>query len=54
MLFASRVVTISARVKKSLRTTVPVHGNEALRIGTLLGILRDIEMSPHDFREHFG
>jgi len=33
----------------SLRTTVPVHGSQTLRIGTLRGILRDIEMSPDEF-----
>ena len=31
------------------RTSVPVHGNQTLRIGTLRGILRDIEMSPEQF-----
>jgi len=31
------------------RTTVPVHGNETLKIGTLRGILRDIGMSPTEF-----
>jgi predicted RNA binding protein YcfA (HicA-like mRNA interferase family) len=30
-------------------TTVPVHGNQTLKIGTLRGILRDIEMSPEEF-----
>lgn len=33
------------------RTTVPVHGNQTLKIGTLRGILRDIEMSPEQFTE---
>jgi predicted RNA binding protein YcfA (HicA-like mRNA interferase family) len=32
-----------------LRTTVPVHGNQNLRIGTLRGILRDIDISPAEF-----
>ena len=32
-----------------LRTVVPVHGNSQLRIGTLRGILRDVEMHPDDF-----
>jgi len=32
-------------------TTVPVHANQTLRIGTLRGILRDIEMSPVKFTE---
>lgn len=31
------------------RTTVPVHGNQTLKIGTLRGILRDIGMSPTEF-----
>jgi len=35
----------------SARTTVPVHGSQTLRIGTLRGILRDIEMSPARFTE---
>ena len=33
----------------NLRTSVPVHGNQVLKIGTLRGILRDIELSPTDF-----
>ena len=32
------------------RTSIPVHGNRALKIGTLRGILRDIEMSPDEFK----
>ena len=32
-------------------TTVPVHANQTLRIGTLRGILRDIELSPTKFIE---
>jgi len=32
-------------------TTVPVHGNQTLRIGTLRGILRDVQMSPAKFTE---
>jgi predicted RNA binding protein YcfA (HicA-like mRNA interferase family) len=31
------------------RTTVPLHSSRTLRIGTLRGILRDIEMSPAEF-----
>jgi predicted RNA binding protein YcfA (HicA-like mRNA interferase family) len=31
------------------RTTVPVHGNQNLKIGTLRSILRDIDMSPIEF-----
>lgn len=33
------------------RTTVPVHGNETLKIGTLRGILRDVNMSPTEFEQ---
>jgi predicted RNA binding protein YcfA (HicA-like mRNA interferase family) len=36
------------------RTTVPVHGNSVLKIGTLRGILRDIEMSPDEFEHLWG
>jgi len=32
-------------------TTVPVHGAETLRIGTLRGILRDVELRPQQFVE---
>ncbi len=32
-----------------VRTTVPVLGNQTLKIGTLRGILRDIGMSPTEF-----
>jgi predicted RNA binding protein YcfA (HicA-like mRNA interferase family) len=32
-------------------TTVPVHGNRNLKIGTLRKILRDVELSPTDFSE---
>ena len=31
------------------RTTVPVHGNQTLKIGTLRSILRDIDPSPAEF-----
>lgn len=34
-----------------LKTTVPVHGNQTLKIGTLRGILRDIEMGTDDFED---
>ncbi len=34
-----------------MRTTVPVHGNRAMKIGTLRSILRDINLSPTEF-EH--
>jgi predicted RNA binding protein YcfA (HicA-like mRNA interferase family) len=33
------------------RTSVPVHGNRPLKIGTLRSILRDIGISPTEF-EH--
>jgi predicted RNA binding protein YcfA (HicA-like mRNA interferase family) len=32
-------------------TTVPVHGNQNLKIGTLRKILRDIDVSPAEFEE---
>jgi predicted RNA binding protein YcfA (HicA-like mRNA interferase family) len=32
-----------------LRTSVPVHGNRPLKIGTLRSNLRDIQISPTDF-----
>jgi predicted RNA binding protein YcfA (HicA-like mRNA interferase family) len=35
--------------KGELRTSVPVHGNRLLRIGTLHGILRDVRLSPKEF-----
>jgi hypothetical protein len=35
--------------KGDLRTTVPVHGMQNLRIGALRGILRDIDISPAEF-----
>jgi predicted RNA binding protein YcfA (HicA-like mRNA interferase family) len=31
------------------RTTVPVHANRPLKIGTLRSILRDIDLPPADF-----
>jgi predicted RNA binding protein YcfA (HicA-like mRNA interferase family) len=37
--------------KDELRTSVPVHGNRSLKIGTLRGILRDIHMTPTEFTE---
>ena len=37
-----------------LRTTTPVHGSRPLKIGTLRGILRDIEMSPSEFAERWA
>lgn len=40
-------------VQETKRTSVPVHGNRALKIGTLRGILRDIDMSPEEFERLF-
>jgi len=35
--------------RQEARTSVPVHGGQTLKIGTLRGILRDIELSAKDF-----
>jgi predicted RNA binding protein YcfA (HicA-like mRNA interferase family) len=35
--------------KDALRTSVPVHGNRDLKVGTLRSILRDIQMTPSEF-----
>jgi predicted RNA binding protein YcfA (HicA-like mRNA interferase family) len=35
----------------SQHTTVSVHGNKTLKIGTLRGILRDVGMSAPEFEE---
>jgi len=40
--------------KDTLRTTVPVHGSANLRIGTLRGILRDVELSAMEFENLWG
>lgn len=37
--------------KAEIRTTVPVDRSEVLKIGTLRGILRDIDMSAPEFAE---
>src|SRR5262245_26931601 len=37
--------------KGALRTVVPIHAGQALRIGTLRGVLRDIDMSPAQFAD---
>ena len=37
--------------RDDLRTTIPVHGNRDLKIGTLRKILRDVELSPQEFEE---
>ncbi|MDO8493044.1 MAG: type II toxin-antitoxin system HicA family toxin [bacterium] len=39
--------------KGDLKTSVPVHENKELRIGTLFGILEDIKMSRKDFMKLF-
>src|SRR5437868_4385806 len=38
-------------VRGKQRSTIPVHGNRPLRIGTFHGILRDIELSAKDFEK---
>jgi len=38
-----------AMEKGYLRTVVPVHGNNPLKIGTLRGVLKDIKMAPDEF-----
>jgi predicted RNA binding protein YcfA (HicA-like mRNA interferase family) len=35
------------------RTTVPVHGNRSLKIGTLRSILRDVDLSPAEFEKRW-
>jgi predicted RNA binding protein YcfA (HicA-like mRNA interferase family) len=35
----------------SQHTSIPVHGNRSLKIGTLRSILRDIDMGPDEFRD---
>ena len=35
-------------------TVVPVHSNRTLAVGTLRKILRDIEMTPDEFEQHFN
>ena len=37
--------------KDILRTVVPVHGNTTMKIGTLRGILKDVELSPAEFQK---
>jgi predicted RNA binding protein YcfA (HicA-like mRNA interferase family) len=39
--------------RDEVRTSVPVHGNRPLKIGTLRSILRDIQMSPAEFASRF-
>ncbi len=38
----------------TVRTSVPVHANRALKTGTLRSILRSIDMKPEDFADRFG
>lgn len=40
--------------KGKQRTSVPVHGNRPLKIGTLRSILRDINASPAQFKNTWG
>jgi predicted RNA binding protein YcfA (HicA-like mRNA interferase family) len=35
-------------------TTVPVHGNQNLKIGTLRKILRDVGLPPNEFAELYS
>ena len=35
--------------RQEVRTSVPVHGNATLKIGTLRGVLRDVDISANDF-----
>ncbi len=37
-----------------VRTSVPIHGNNQLKIGTLHGILRDIRLSAEEFADTWG
>ncbi len=39
--------------REALRTSVPVHGNRPLKIGTLGSILRDVNISPSAFESRF-
>ena len=36
------------------RTSVPVHANRPLKLGTLRNILRAIDMTPEDFADRFN
>jgi predicted RNA binding protein YcfA (HicA-like mRNA interferase family) len=38
----------------SLRTSVPVHADRNLKIGTQGKILRDVELSPQEFERLWG
>lgn len=39
--------------KGDVVTTVPVHGNRSLKIGTLRAILRDLDLGPREFTERW-
>jgi predicted RNA binding protein YcfA (HicA-like mRNA interferase family) len=38
-------------MRQALKTSVPVHGNQTLKLGTLRGILRDVQLSPAQFQQ---
>ncbi len=40
--------------RDEIHTTVPVHGNRALKIGTVRTVVRDIGMPPTEFGERLG
>jgi predicted RNA binding protein YcfA (HicA-like mRNA interferase family) len=40
--------------RQGVRTTVPIHGNQPLKIGTLRSILRDIDVTPTEFEKLIG
>ena len=35
--------------RQEVRTTVPVHGGWTMKVGTLRGVLRDIDLGVQDF-----
>jgi len=37
--------------REELRTSIPVHGKQNMKVGTLRSILRDIQMTPTEFEE---
>ncbi|MCP4549623.1 MAG: addiction module toxin, HicA family [bacterium] len=40
--------------RQGVKTSVPVHGNQTLKIGTLRGILRDVQLSPSEFQKRWN
>ncbi|MCP4594036.1 MAG: addiction module toxin, HicA family [bacterium] len=40
--------------RQGAKTSVPVHGNQTLKIGTLRGILRDVQLSPSEFQKRWN